>query len=445
MKRLCFSVILFLCSTFLVFSQFVVVPSLSAYVPNRTVPKGWRVSTQLYLKGDMKIKGVDVVVSYPKPISHLWGEYVYQWQFPHWDFPGVYVTQKQDTMHFALVGIEGFQVSGEVSLGYFPLFVELGEGEKTRLGVSVSVIARISGRDTLIRVPYEGGTFTGAGPTVAGDADGDGSYSIIDPLRALEISSGDYEATLSDSVRADVSGDWFIDSNDGWEILHRVVYPYWTFPVLQGVDNGKGMVVPSKPVEIQLAETGGGVQISLPPNVKVRSGDLVISGVSGSSLVRDENLERKSTSVVSRSKRHLSFFVSGDSLSGKIAFVPNVRARDLNVTGTVDNGIRIVTKIENATSVGDVSQKPDIFSLSQNYPNPFNPTTNVSYALPTNSVVRLSVYNLLGQEVAKLVNGEQQAGTHSVPFDASRLSSGTYVYRITAGSFTAAKKMVLMK
>ncbi|RNC84508.1 MAG: T9SS C-terminal target domain-containing protein [Balneola sp.] len=93
----------------------------------------------------------------------------------------------------------------------------------------------------------------------------------------------------------------------------------------------------------------------------------------------------------------------------------------------------------------DPIQLPSSFNLEQNYPNPFNPTTNISFSLPNSSKVLLTVYNLLGQEVAQLVNGELSGGNHIVQFDASGLSSGIYVYRIQAGSFVQTKKMMLIK
>ncbi|MCK5571112.1 MAG: T9SS type A sorting domain-containing protein, partial [Bacteroidetes bacterium] len=83
--------------------------------------------------------------------------------------------------------------------------------------------------------------------------------------------------------------------------------------------------------------------------------------------------------------------------------------------------------------------------LEQNYPNPFNPTTNVNYSIPTAGFVTLKVYDLLGQEVVTLVNQEQDAGSYRVDFNAVDLANGAYFYRLTAGTFTDVKKMVLMK
>ncbi|MBO6794932.1 MAG: T9SS type A sorting domain-containing protein [Balneolaceae bacterium] len=97
-----------------------------------------------------------------------------------------------------------------------------------------------------------------------------------------------------------------------------------------------------------------------------------------------------------------------------------------------------------ATS-NEFSEVPDGFGLEQNYPNPFNPTTNISYSIPVSGKVSLDVYNLKGQKVAGLVNGVQNAGSHTVAFDASNLSSGIYVYRLTAGNSVSVKKMMLIK
>lgn len=85
------------------------------------------------------------------------------------------------------------------------------------------------------------------------------------------------------------------------------------------------------------------------------------------------------------------------------------------------------------------------YSLFQNYPNPFNPSTKISFTLPETNKVSLKIFNLLGEEIASLINEEKTAGKHSIDFDASALSSGIYFYRLDAGSFSETKKMLLLK
>ena len=99
-----------------------------------------------------------------------------------------------------------------------------------------------------------------------------------------------------------------------------------------------------------------------------------------------------------------------------------------------------------ATGVNDASNAlPARFSLSQNYPNPFNPTTTIQFSISELSIVNLKVFDVLGREVATLVNGRMEAGVHQVSFDASRLASGIYFYQLQAGSFSQTKKLMLLK
>ncbi len=88
---------------------------------------------------------------------------------------------------------------------------------------------------------------------------------------------------------------------------------------------------------------------------------------------------------------------------------------------------------------------PMNYALSQNYPNPFNPSTQIEYSIPQSGYVTIKVYNLLGQEIATLVNQEQRAGSYKVDFDATKLASGVYMYQLHAGNFSLTKKMILMK
>ncbi len=86
-----------------------------------------------------------------------------------------------------------------------------------------------------------------------------------------------------------------------------------------------------------------------------------------------------------------------------------------------------------------------MLALEQNYPNPFNPIAKINYQLPEAAHVKLVIYNILGQEIARLVDTQQAVRFYSVQLDASRFFSGTYIYKLDAGDLTETKRMVLVK
>ncbi|GJQ61730.1 MAG: hypothetical protein SCALA702_07830 [Melioribacteraceae bacterium] len=125
---------------------------------------------------------------------------------------------------------------------------------------------------------------------------------------------------------------------------------------------------------------------------------------------------------------------------------------DSTYTGgaTTPDGIR-VSESGTPTSIKNVDElTPSEYSLRQNYPNPFNPSTSISFALPVESSVKLSIFNMVGEEVAVVSDQNFNAGLYNVKFDASNFSSGVYIYSITAAgingeNFKSARKMLLMK
>lgn len=104
------------------------------------------------------------------------------------------------------------------------------------------------------------------------------------------------------------------------------------------------------------------------------------------------------------------------------------------------------TAIVEPTSIGNQNNvEISDYYLNQNYPNPFNPSTQIKFGLKESGFVTIKVYNILGNEISTVVSGYKSAGNHSVNFDASGLSSGVYFYRITAGSYSEIRKMILEK
>jgi hypothetical protein len=103
------------------------------------------------------------------------------------------------------------------------------------------------------------------------------------------------------------------------------------------------------------------------------------------------------------------------------------------------------TKTLVASAETEVNVTPVDFGLSQNYPNPFNPSTNISFSLPKATNVKITVYNAIGKEIAVLVNGNYEAGTHNITWNANNLASGLYFYKMEAENFTATKKMMLIR
>jgi hypothetical protein len=97
------------------------------------------------------------------------------------------------------------------------------------------------------------------------------------------------------------------------------------------------------------------------------------------------------------------------------------------------------------TGVGEDGNVANNFRLSQNYPNPFNPATKINYVVPVSGRVTITVYDVLGREVAAVLNEDLEPGTYQAVFDGSSLSSGVYYYKMTAGAFSQTRKMMLVK
>lgn len=119
---------------------------------------------------------------------------------------------------------------------------------------------------------------------------------------------------------------------------------------------------------------------------------------------------------------------------------------ELNVNGSVTNHKVVEYNVQSPTDVDENPQQlVNEFDLLQNYPNPFNPSTVINYQISKSNRVTLKVYDIIGNEIATLVNNHQPAGKYSVEFNASNLPSGIYLYRLEAGDFVQTRKMTLIK
>lgn len=180
--------------------------------------------------------------------------------------------------------------------------------------------------------------------------------------------------------------------------------------------------------EIEMAR--GGMFVA-----KYESDGKCVFATSAGSIPADLRIWGRDVAVTDSNEIFVTGYMSGSVYFGPINFVNN--------TGESV----FITKIsmDDLTGVKRISRNVTAFALHQNYPNPFNPTTRIFYALPEAAVVRLAVFDYLGREVVSLVDEYKNAGYYYTTFDASRLSSGMYFYKIQVGKFSAVKKMVLTK
>jgi len=137
------------------------------------------------------------------------------------------------------------------------------------------------------------------------------------------------------------------------------------------------------------------------------------------------------TSAKTAKNQYYSVSVSADSALG---------LAKKNLKAAIDSLVKTSTDVKSVNS-----NSPKEFALNQNYPNPFNPSTRIRYSVPQDSYLSVKVYNMVGQEVAKLYEGLRHAGTYTAVFDGARLASGVYFCRMQAGNFTDTKKLILCK
>jgi len=143
---------------------------------------------------------------------------------------------------------------------------------------------------------------------------------------------------------------------------------------------------------------------------------------------------------------NLNIFVgNGQSFSLRVYPYSPTGSVTATVSLAIHNNVVICGKTSRVVGIEGESNLPTAYALHQNYPNPFNPASIIRYDIPTSSFVRISVYDILGEEIRSLVSEEKNPGTYEVTFDAKDLPSGIYFYTIRAGEFSQSRKMILMK
>lgn len=222
---------------------------------------------------------------------------------------------------------------------------------------------------------------------------------------------------------------WDFSDDGSWSINEGRTFPYLKWQHEAGPHNDANIVFMSSPenqamIDIPYTLEWEPVENSAYYEVEISIGTSFLLIDFDSTITNSTSAEIEELKPNTRYYWRVSSF---DSLGNMIKW-PAVREFTVN----------LVTSNES-------SEVPERFSMDQNYPNPFNPNTTIKYSLPQSSNVQLIVYDMLGRKVTELINSFKREGYHSISFDASKLASGVYIYRLEAGDFVSTKRMLLVK
>jgi hypothetical protein len=297
-------------------------------------------------------------------------------------------------------------------------------------------------------------------PFTLGSPSGDTTVTSIDASLVLQFVVGSTEFDLAAQNAADVSGDGQINSADASLILQFVARIIDEFPA---AGNNAAIAAKSSTMgdvtgridwgELQhaKAEQAMNLPLVLSGDAKnVRSmqitaefdpstmsvADVTPALPSGWQVAHNVDRESGTIRIAMAGSRPV-----GPGQVGTLSFETNSDDAEAQLSGS----FQLNAGTESTIGTTTVRSLPSDFALKANYPNPVRQSTTIEYDLPEETQVTLSVYNVLGQRVATLVNEKMSAGQHEVSFDASRLSSGMYIYRIQAGSFTKSNRMTIVK
>jgi hypothetical protein len=282
-----------------------------------------------------------------------------------------------------------------------------------------------------------------------GDVDNDGTIFAFDAAKALRYSVGLDALPKLDPLpweywrqrTADVNDDGMVLAVDAADILKYVVGTIEEFSSVKAKRMNPSVEVIARDGNLYFdSETNGlfGINVDLKVDQTISYGDPETpDGLMSAVNATDEQLKIG--------------VASSEDITGRFLTVPITQysgGDELGITYYINN-VRTQYKVDMTEAMTDIEEElsvlPQQYELLQNYPNPFNPSTQIRYALPAASQVRLEVYNSVGQKVMVLVDGQQSAGYHQVSFNATGLSSGVYLYKLSTLGFSQTKKMLLIK
>jgi hypothetical protein len=308
-----------------------------------------------------------------------------------------------------------------------------------------------------------------------------GGVNANDALAIANFVVGNSVLTGLPLVAADVNSSGTVNANDALQILLRVVGTNSSFTAGDWVFNSQSVTVGTLNLTGQNISglavgdvnasytTSGAFAKSAPISLNSGTDKFSISASSPAAFgAVTMKINSNSVKVASVSSKLPGFVSHVDDAGVSVAWYSQdgkpiqFNANEAMVTVTLaekasgNSSITVESDLADITGAAvnsdvavAVKEIPTVFELSQNYPNPFNPSTRIQYSLEKAAQVSLKVYNVLGLEIATLVNGSQEAGSYTVPFNANTgtlsLSSGVYFYRLEAGSFVSTKRLILMK
>ena len=206
------------------------------------------------------------------------------------------------------------------------------------------------------------------------------------------------------------------------------------------ITNASGTVISSEAILTVLPKPVAPVILTQPKNLIVNEGDSAVFTIETTGIPKPNYLWfRNGSPLIAQISEHLSFATINLSHAGRYQ-VQVSNPAGLLLSDPVNLTVNLATGVSS-----EGSEIPNKFQLSQNYPNPFNPTTTISFAIAKQVAVKISLFDILGREIAIVVDETLSPGKYKTVFDATGLSSGRYFYRIEAGDFVETKKLILMK